>query len=96
MKQFHNPFKYVDEEYEIFISPVLISATYGHGSHRWESCSPRIYNRYVWTRCENYDTACDNCFLTAMNIVIPQNFVNDFNIDDHIISYEKIYRKYYL
>lgn len=95
MKTFKNPFKYTDKKYEIFISPVITSATYGHYSYKWKTCHPKIYHRYVWTRRENYDTACDNCFLTAMNLVIPPTFAKDFNPEEHIIPYEEIYDKYY-
>ena len=91
----NGPYKYVDEGYEIFISPILTSGTYGHCSYSWKDCNPKAFHRYVWTRRDGYNTACDNCFLTAMKIVIPQKFMDTFNLDEHIIPYEEIEKKYF-
>ena len=95
MKINNSPFYYVSDGYEIFLSPILTHTHYGHDCNPlYKDCSPRAYDRYVWTRQRHHYTSCDNCFLTAMNIIIPQGFIDSFNISDHIISYKEMYKKY--
>lgn len=98
MKSARREFVHVEDEYELFISPVLVSYNYWHGSGQggqiYRGCNPKVEPRYVWSNEDGYQTACDACFLKAKNITIPHTLLDSFDLDDHIISHQEIYDKY--